>query len=468
MLKGGTMYRVKMIRIKKGHRMYRYCHSICLASARLYNRTNYVIRQYATAVDRSEKGEELTENQRDIYTLVSEITRGTKFQPGRKWLTYNQLDYIFKVTDDPAYRGLPAHANQQIMKRVVRDYNSFFGALRSYKQEPEIFTGRPGMPRYKRKDSLITAVLTNQVCVIKEGKYLKFPLTGETLNVGGVEESEVLKEVQVKCHPDYFMVHIIFQRENQDEPVRENPLLEMDEKKMKKHLRDMERCSYRVAAIDVGTNNFCAIANNFGVRPLLVKGGIVKSRNYYYNKKLANMRSQAKRCNNRWSTRKISRFHDKRNRIIYDQMHKISHAVADWALNHKIQLVVLGHNKFQKQSIHLGDQNNQNFVQIPFNEFAEKLRYKLEERGIAFLETEEAWTSKADFLAMDPIPQYKKGQKPPVMSGERIHRGLYRHGNRKLSNADINAAANIMRKVLPNVKEWDTGVVDTPYAVCFA
>ena len=29
-------------------------------------------------------------------------------------------------------------------------------------------------------------------------------------------------------------------------------------------------------------------------------------------------------------------------------------------------------------------------------------------------------------------------------------------------NADVNGAANIMRKAFPNVSGWDSGVVDTP------
>lgn len=35
-------------------------------------------------------------------------------------------------------------------------------------------------------------------------------------------------------------------------------------------------------------------------------------------------------------------------------------------------------------------------------------------------------------------------------------------------NADINGAANIIRKVFSNIKEWDIGIVDIPYAVTVA
>ena len=129
---------------------------------------------------------------------------------------------------------------------------------------------------------------------------------------------------------------------------------------------------------------------------------------------------------------------------------------------------MLGHNVFQKQRINMGHENNQNFVQIPFQVFAGMLRYKLNEKGIAFVDTEEAYTSQADFLVKDPIPKYEKGKPGPKMSGKRIRRGLYYHKDGTISNADINGAANIMRKVFPNVLEWDRGLVDRPYAVKIA
>ena len=154
-------------------------------------------------------------------------------------------------------------------------------------------------------------------------------------------------------------------------------------------------------------------------------------------------------------------------------MHKASRKVADWAEENKVDIVVLGHNVFQKQGITTGHVNNQTFVQIPFCVFAGMLKYKLEERGIAFLETEESYTSKADFLAGDLMPVYGKEKetcegKQVTFSGKRIRRGLYLHRDGTKSNADINGAANILRKVIPNGTGWDRGVVDTPYAVKIA
>ncbi|MCR4832027.1 MAG: transposase [Butyrivibrio sp.] len=91
------------------------------------------------------------------------------------------------------------------------------------------------------------------------------------------------------------------------------------------------------------------------------------------------------------------------------------------------------------------------------------LRYKLAEYGIRFVLTEESYTSKADYLAKDYIPVYKKSRSESYsFSGKRIHRGLYRHYDGTITNADINGAANILRKVFPKVSQWDRGIVDMP------
>ena len=107
--------------------------------------------------------------------------------------------------------------------------------------------------------------------------------------------------------------------------------------------------------------------------------------------------------------------------------------------------------------------SNQNFVQIPMTIFAGMLKYKLTAYGIRFVTTEESYTSQADFLAEDHIPVFRKDNKITyIFSGKRIKRGLYVHCDGTISNADINGAANIMRKVFPKVTQWDRGIVDMP------
>ena len=71
--------------------------------------------------------------------------------------------------------------------------------------------------------------------------------------------------------------------------------------------------------------------------------------------------------------------------------------------------------------------------------------------GIRIIEQEESYTSKADLIANDRIPTYGVDDKDASFSGKRIKRGLYRCSNGMILNADCHAAANIMRKVIPDI-----------------
>ena len=67
--------------------------------------------------------------------------------------------------------------------------------------------------------------------------------------------------------------------------------------------------------------------------------------------------------------------------------------------------------------------------------------------GIKFIKQEESYTSKASFLDGDPLPVFAATDNPaPIFSGKRISRGLYQTKYKCLINADMNGAANILRK----------------------
>ena len=91
--------------------------------------------------------------------------------------------------------------------------------------------------------------------------------------------------------------------------------------------------------------------------------------------------------------------------------------------------------------------NNQNFVSIPFEMLKSMIELKACEYGVTVVRNEESYTSKASFLDSDDIPVYVEGDETKHrFSGKRIQRGLYRSSDGTVLNADINGAANILRK----------------------
>ncbi len=79
-----------------------------------------------------------------------------------------------------------------------------------------------------------------------------------------------------------------------------------------------------VLGIDLGLNNIVTASDNVGNKPLIIKGGVVKSINQFYNKQLARYKSDKDKLGLAFETRRIQKLTKKRNNKINDQFHKIS------------------------------------------------------------------------------------------------------------------------------------------------
>lgn len=212
----------------------------------------------------------------------------------------------------------------------------------------------------------------------------------------------------------------------------------------------------------MGVNNLCAITSNV-INPFIINGKPIKSINQYYNKKkafylcklpyLKDKRDRFGRKIQIKTTKRIENLSLRRKNKIDNYLHKASKLIINKAIANKINTIIVGKNKQQKQDINIGRVNNQNFVNVPLSRFIEMLSYKCEEKGLNIILQEESYTSKASFLSLDKIPVYnKQTNESKVFSGYRKFRGLYRDKiKNKNINSDINGSYNILRKAIPNV-----------------
>ena len=282
------------------------------------------------------------------------------------------------------------------------------------------------MPRYTKSDAT-TFTITNQDAVIRNGR-LKLPKTRLTVSVPHLGSDAVLKEVEIK---PYYGRYLLLLTIEVSAPDRRTDLPNF-------------------AAVDFGTSNFAAIVSS-DFASGLYKGGAVLADDQYFAKKRAELAAiitkghDRQKVSSRW-LRNLSYRHANFSR---DQLHKISRSIVNYCLEHKVGTIVLGVNKGWKVRSHIGDQNNQKFVMLPITVLRDMITYKAILAGITVIEQEESYTSKADFMACDDIPVYGKVESEPVFSGSRISRGLYK-GVAGIVNADCNAAANILRKAIPD------------------
>lgn len=365
-----------------------------------------------------------------------------------KWfLSYETLETIFKLTENPVYRRMNSHVNQNAIRKVIAAWTGYFKSLKQYDKTPSAFTGKPHIPGYK-KEAAYTAWFSNQVAKFKEegGKYyISFVNMKEKLCIGNTAIYEGLKYMKTEIKPIYGQYRI---------------LITFDDK-----IKEIEAPEHpsRILGLDPGVGNFLGVANNFGGVPFVIRGGALKSENRYFNKKRAKLMSKLTKGSDSQHSAKYSRqlnaISRRRESFLKDYFYKCAWYVCRYALSAGVEVIVMGHNKGQKQEISLNSVNNQNFVSIPYYKFIQVLKCVAAKCGIAVVIREESYTSQANLLDMDSIPTYKEGQNIEyTFSGKRVHRGLYQSATGILMNADINGAGNIIRKEYPdafqNIKDF--------------
>ena len=488
------MLMTQQIKVKKGHKMYDYFDEMCFKSKNLYNAGNFYIRQCLTGLKKDAKN--LTLNEKEAIDLFNntipklnqlkienynkriakealkpkdkqkEIQNPTEYKllsKDNSFLGYNLLEGVLKLIKHPDYIALPGQVNQQVLKMLIYDWNSFFGKNKSYKANPSRHNGRPKPPNYAKKNGRKVATFTNQICKIKDNKYLRFPKTKLKLNIGKIGlVNGNLRQVRVIPYSNYYVVEVIYKLNEDKEAkrIRENKLNSKPE---------------RVIGIDLGIDNFATIANNIGLQPIIIKGKVLKSINQYYNKQKAHyysiLRQGKSQYEGQFKSKRLMRLDEKRNAKTKDFIHKASKTIIDYCMTNDMDTIVIGKNKNWKKKINIGKINNQKFTIIPFNQFIKMVEYKAYEKGIKVIITEESYTSKASFFDYDTPPAYNKSNKEKhSFSGKRIERGLYKTKEGKLVNADVNGALNIIIKVIPDAfsKPRDIGLVANPLVLSIA
>jgi len=203
-------------------------------------------------------------------------------------------------------------------------------------------------------------------------------------------------------------------------------------------LEDLGLDKNNVMGIDLGLTNLVTASSNIGVKPLIIKGGVVKSVNQFYNKQLARYKSFSKKCNDIDVTNRILRLHRKRNNKIKDFFHKTSRMAITHCVQNDIGTIVIGYNEGWKQKVNLGRRTNQNFVSVPFLKLIQQIEYKAELVGITVIRTSEEYTSQTCSHC------------GVIDKTNRKHRGLYVcKACGMVLNADVNASINIIQKGIP-------------------
>lgn len=361
---------------------------------------------------------------KNLYNEANYFARQRLFNYGIA-PNYNDMDKLMNgKASEPSenYNKLPGQSAQWVLKTLNKNWLSFFRSIKDYKINPSKYLGRPKPPKYLNKNGEYILIFTSQQFKLKDN-YIHFP---EKINIPPVKTRlpSTTKINQVRIIPKGigYNCEIIYEVEQQD--MKLNP--------------------DNVLGIDLGITNVVTIASNTGHNPIVVKGGILKSINQFYNKEMSRLQSIKDKQSIITNTSLQQSITTNRNNRIKDQLHKISRFVIDHCITHNIGTIIIGKNTNWKQKVNIGRKNNQNFVSIPHANLIKMIQYKAENVSINVITTEESYTSKCSFLDNESISKHS------TYLGKRFTRGLFKSSNGTIINADVNAAYNIIKKALPN------------------
>ena len=365
--------------------MWKECDLLCLLSKNTYNLCNYTIRQ---------------------AFIENGIVK-----------KYGDLNKELKYTD--AFKQLGSNSAQMVTRVLCNNWKSFLVTVKDYTLHPYKYTAKPKLPRYLKPNGRFLCTLTNMQTHIKDG-YLYFAFKRLKPFNHMFKTNVIGNHLSTRIVPrgSHYVMEIVYQIE----------------------VPDTAEQSEKIASIELGVDNFITMVNNISLKPIVVKGGVIKSINQYYNKKKSALQSELMKVNKQHWSKKLQKLTDDRYEKIKYQMHCISKRVVDYCVMYGIDTLVVGRNKGWKQE----NEGMQNFTYIPYEMFENMLQYKCENNSIKCIFVNESYTSGTSFL------DNEQPCKENYDKSRRVHRGLFVSNNGTKINADVNGAYQILRKVIPN------------------
>ncbi|BAU14140.1 transposase IS605 OrfB [Leptolyngbya sp. NIES-3755] len=360
------------------------------------------------------------------------FARQTFFKTGKILTGKFDLDFEPTVSKTAVAQSLPSTPAQQTLRSVIEAFKSFKGLRDLYLKGQLHF--KPKAPDYLKGSKRFKVAYPNsggQKPILMNGR-LKFSLGLAVRRWFGLSEFFL---------PMPSNIDIAKVKEFTILPKNGAFYLELSyEVKLQTNALDMNQA----LSIDLGTaDNLAACVDTLG-NSLLIDARAMKAMNQLWNKKVATRKEGKEQAYwDGW----LDRVTRKRNHQMRDGINKAAKSMISHCLRYGIGTLVIGWNQGFKLDANMGRLNNQTFVQMPLGKLKDRLKQLCELHGIRFEETEEAYTSKASYLDGDSLPKF--GEKPDgwKASGNRVRRGLYQSADGSIVNADLNGAANILRKV---------------------
>ena len=460
-------------------------------------------------LDEGQKAEKLLPKLNLFLPYEKTITKNTYYQCLNDVLLENAIKLKESASEFKDYTVLPSYVAQAVLQKTAESFKLHFKALSEYSINPEAFNGKPQMPGFLPKGSTCGFEL-DVSRFSKSGKLMtmkpEYRLYSDNKKTVLLPENIVAKyndlDVKTMLGVEKFKTVRIVPSKNSsglkvevvkvvDINVEESSFLgqiiakypSFYEKKLKHQnniLREMARLQPTIKAmgLDMGMNNVATMAFTNGDKSLVVTGK-------QFLKDIAKLDLLMDKRKSTLASTKVKELQDKKeqgtklehkeilelnaftktvyadaqyrllltrkNNITEDFLHKLSKAIVETAMAKGVELMVVGKNYHWKTESDMGSKNNRAFHNLPHAKLIEMIRYKAMLKGIALLEQEESYTSKASFVNDDNMPIYQEDKSNKQLFSGKRNKHWYEYSvnkTKKKLHADVNGALNILRKAL--------------------
>ena len=371
--------------------------------------------------------DDLTFKAKNLYNHGLYLYRQSYFEyeknPETPILSWVDIDKNLRKQGHSDVRALPSKVANAVLKNLGENIASFWKLVR-LKNSGKL-AQKPKLPHYLHKtEGRYPLSFNYQTFGKKRGANNELFLCPKGINLPIPTKVDNPKQVRIIPSHNNFIIEVVYEAEE-----------------------NAPKSTSKYAGIDLGVDNFATITFSTQNQPLIIKGLELKSINQGYNRLIS--KAQELLPAPLKTSKPIHRLWSRRSWILKTKIHQMTAFLATLFDEMQIEKVFIGKNTGWKQNLPFGKAVKQRFAYLPYETFIEQLQYKCKLRGITVIVQEESYTSKASFLDGDDIPVYGEVENPQF-SGRRVKRGLYKAGNGRLINTDVNGSYNIMRKGLAN------------------
>jgi len=315
-----------------------------------------------------------------------------------------------------------------IIRKVVKNFENYFKALKSYKVNSEKFNGIPKPPKPKKLKWVerYSIEFVTKLGVVKQGEGYVL------LKLKAGKERKFLK---VKL-PEWFNYQVSSARLKMiGEDIWVDLVYEYPIEKIE------AKGEYK-AGIDLGLDELVSVVSeNSEVRSFIISGREIKAFNQWYNKRKAELQSEIDK-GNKEKIIELKRLSSYRKRYLDTLFHQIAKRLVVFLYETGHKVIYIGKNCIEsKNGINLGKKINQEFVSVPFRKLVDYIKYKAEKLGMEVVEIDESYTSKTS-----PFADVLNLKETRDFQGKRIGNLFKDFVTGKVFHADLVGALNILRK----------------------